>query len=72
MKYTSNNIGIPITSCSPSTNLNVLTISLANTARLPALTSYSLIVNGISIVAASISNYIRLQVMDPTGSYSIE
>lgn len=72
MTYTGNGVAIPITSCSPNTNLNVLTIQLANTARLPGLTSYSLVINGISIDATQISNYIQLQLMDPSGSYAIE
>lgn len=72
MTYTSSGIAVPITSCSPNTNLNVLTIQLANPARLAGLTSYTVVVNGITIDATQISNYIQLQVMDPTGSYSIE
>jgi hypothetical protein len=72
MKYSANSASIPVTSCSPNNNLNVLNIQLANTARLPGLNSYSLIVNGISIDASQIENYIQLQVMDPTGSYAIE
>ena len=71
MKYTANTTTIPI-SCVPNNNLNVLTITLANTARLPAETSYSLIVNGISINANDISNYITLKFMDPTNAYAIE
>lgn len=72
MTYSSNNANIPIASCSPNTNLNVLTLNLANTVRLPGLTSYSIVINGISIDASQLSNYIQLKVMDPTGSYSIE
>lgn len=63
---------IPITSCTPNTNLNILTVTLNNQARLPSLRSYSLKVNGISIDASSISNYITLMIKDPTGSYTIE
>lgn len=72
MTYSSNGANIPVTSCSPNTNLNVITIQLANTARLPGLTSYTLVINGITIDASQISNYIQLQVMDPSGSYAIE
>lgn len=72
MMYTSNSLIIPVTSCSPNNNLNVLTIQLANTVRLPGLNSYSLVVNGISIDSAQIQNYIQLLLMDPTGSYAIE
>lgn len=72
LTYSSNSAAIPVTSCAPNTNLNVLTVQLANTARLPGLTSYSLLVNGITIDATQISNYVQLQVMDPTGSYAIE
>lgn len=71
MTYSSNGVSIPIATCSPNTNLNVLTIRLATTARLPALNSYSLIINGITIDATQISNYVQLQVMDPSGSYAI-
>jgi hypothetical protein len=63
---------IPISSCTPNTNLNVLTIQLNNAARLPSLQNYELKVNGISIDASQISNYITFKIMDPTGSYSIE
>jgi hypothetical protein len=72
MTYTSSAVSIPIASCTPNTNLNVLTISLATTARLPGLNSYSLVINGISIDASQIENYVQLQVMDPSGSYAIE
>lgn len=69
--YTNTNTSIPVTSCTPSTNLNVLTVTLANTARLPGLTNYTLKINGMAIDATQISNYINFQVMDPTGSYVI-
>ena len=72
LTYSSNATAVPLTSCAPNTNLNVLTVQLANSARLPGLTSYSLLVNGITIDASQISNYVQLQVMDPTGSYAIE
>ena len=62
---------IPITSCTPNTNLNILTIQLNNANRLLSLRSYQLKVNGISIDATQISNYITFKIMDPTGSYSI-
>lgn len=71
MLYTAGSVSVPVKSCTPNTNLNVLTITLGNTARLPALTSYSLLINGISIDGSQISNYIKFQFMDPTGSYSI-
>lgn len=69
--YTNTNTSIPVTSCTPNTNLNVLTVTLANTARLPGLTNYTLKINGMAIDATQISNYINFQVMDPTGSYVI-
>ncbi len=72
MMYSSSSLAIPVASCSPNNNLNVLTINLANSARLPALTSYSLIINGISIDSSQIQNYVQLLVMDPSGSYAIE
>jgi hypothetical protein len=72
MLYTSNNVTIPVASCTPNTNLNVLTVTLGNTARLPSSTTYSLLINGISIDSNQISNYIHFQFMDPTGSYAIE
>ena len=72
MIYTYSNVTIPISSCAPNTNLNVLTVTLGNSARLPAATSYSLLINGISIDSSQISNYITFQFMDPTGSYAIE
>jgi hypothetical protein len=71
MIYTATNVTVPVKSCTPNTNLNVLTVTLGNTARLPAATSYSLLINGISIDATQISNYINFQFMDPTGSYAI-
>ena len=71
MIYTSTNVSVPVKSCTPNTNLNVLTVTLANTARLPGLTSYSLLINGISIDGSQISNYVNFQFMDPTGSYAI-
>lgn len=72
MMYSASNASIPISSCTPNTNLNILTITLANSVKLPALSSYALVVNGISIDASQILNYIQLQVMDSTGSYVIE
>jgi hypothetical protein len=71
MTYTSSGVAVPVASCSPNTNLNVLTIQLATASRLAGLTSYSLVINGISIDASQISNYVQLQVMDPSGSYAI-
>ena len=72
LTYTGNpNNTVPVASCTPSTNLNVLTVTLANSARLPGLTNYTLQINGMSIDASSISNYITFQLMDPTGSYTI-
>jgi hypothetical protein len=47
--YSSNGVVIPVGSCAPDTNLRVLTLTLGTTARLPALTSYTLTLNGISI-----------------------
>lgn len=72
MRYSSTNATIPVTSCAPNTDMNVLTVSLGNAARLPASTTYALTVNGMSIDSGERSNYVKLQVMDPTGSYSIE
>ena len=63
---------VPIASCVSSTNLTILTITLGNTARLPGDTSYSIVLNGISITASQISNYITLQFKDPTNAYVIE
>jgi hypothetical protein len=70
-KYTSTGVAIPVGSCAPDTNLKILTLALGTTARLAALTSYTLTLNGISIDSSQISQYILLQIMDPTGSYSI-
>jgi hypothetical protein len=72
MTYAGTGTAVPILSCLPNTNLNQLTITLGNTARLPAGTAYSVVVNGMSIDASQISNYLTFQVMDPTGSYPIE
>ena len=72
MKYSANSTTVPIVSCLPNNNLNVLTITLGNTARLPALTSYSITVNGISIDSTQMSNYITLDFKDPTNAYAIE
>ena len=72
MKYTANTTIVPIVSCVPNNNLNVLTITLGNTARLPALSSYSITVNGISIDSTQMSNYITLDFKDPTNAYAIE
>lgn len=72
MLYSTSNVTIPVTSCAPNTDMNVLTVSLGNAARLPASTTYALTVNGMSIDSGERSNYVKLQVMDPTGSYSIE
>jgi hypothetical protein len=71
IKYTSTGVAIPVGSCAPDTNLKILTLTLGTTARLAALTSYTLTLNGISIDSSQISQYILLQIMDPTGSYSI-
>ena len=71
MKYSANSTIVPIVSCLPNNNLNVLTITLGNTARLPALTSYSITVNGISIDSTQMSNYITLDFKDPTNAYAI-
>jgi len=62
---------VSITSCTPNTNLNVLTISLGNNARLPGLNNYTLTINGISIDKTAKSNYISFTIMDPSGSYAI-
>lgn len=70
-KYSVTGVAIPVGSCTPDTNLKVLTLTLGTTARLAALTSYTLTLNGISIDSSQISQYILLQIMDPTGSYSI-
>jgi hypothetical protein len=72
MRYSSNNVSIAVASCTPNTNLTALSLKLANTARLPALSSYSVVVNGMSIDSKAVLNYVQLQVMDPTGSYAIE
>jgi hypothetical protein len=71
MQY-SNGTAVPIASCVPNVNQNVLTITLANTAQLPFNTAYSIVINGMSIDATQISNYITFQVKDPTNSYAIE
>lgn len=49
MVYTSTGSAVPVTTCTPNTDKNVLTVSLGNTARLPAGSNYSLTVNGMSI-----------------------
>lgn len=72
MTYASTHATVNVVSCTPNTNLNVMTIVLGNTQRLPSLTSYEMLINGISIDASQRSNYITFQVMDPTGSYAIE
>jgi len=71
MQY-SNGTSIPIASCLPNVNQNILTITLANTEQLPFNTQYSIVINGMSIDATQISNYITFQVMDPTNAYAIE
>lgn len=71
MQY-ANGTTIPIASCTPNVNQNVLTITLANTAQLPASTPYSIVINGMSIDATQISNYLTFKVMDPTNAYTIE
>lgn len=72
MVYVSTGVAVPVVSCTPNVNLNVLSIKLGNTARLPSLTAYSIIINGISIDASQISTYMTFQFMDPTGSYAVE
>lgn len=72
MIYTSLNTSVPISYCgSNANNITGIMVTLANTARLPGLTSYSLIINGVSISSSALWNYITLQVMDPTGSYIV-
>jgi hypothetical protein len=62
------NTSIPIAYCgSNANNITGIMVTLANSARLPGLTSYSLIINGISISSTAL-----WQVMDPTGSYVVE
>jgi len=61
MMYTNINTSIPIASCgSAANNITGIIVTMANTAILPALNSYSLIINGISIDATSLENYITL------------
>lgn len=47
-------------------------MTLGNTAQLPAGTAYSIVINGMSIDASQISNYLTFRVMDPTNAYAIE
>ena len=51
--------GTPVNiTCSSDNNLVILTVKLANTARLPAESTYELVINGISINSSAISNYV--------------
>ena len=47
-------------------------LTMQNTMRLPALNSYRIVVQGVSILSNTIIQYIVGSLMDPTNSYVIE